>query len=953
MSRVIWFLSFLIILISFASSIALLKTDLRKIAETEKIFLRENAFYQKRTYPFKQIPKGARELALKKLTEDFSLQPLAALEVRKWQAIGPSAVFNGQPLDPQNSPPINISGRATAIIVAPNDSNRIFLGTAQGGLWLTRDSGKSWQPLTDNLPSLAIGALAMDPKNPNIILLGTGEANFSGDSYYGAGVFKSTDSGETWAQLGDLPTRARISRIIFDPNNSQIIYLTTTSASSNQLRDLGVFKSIDGGASWTKILDGMATDINIDTRNSNNLLAALGDPNGASLNGLYQTNNGGNSWQLISSLPNGTNIGRIAIARSLASSNEIFISFSNANTGTLLNVYKSVDGGESWKIIRTPDYCRPQCFYNNFIAVHPKDPKLVYLGGVPLLRSTDGGETYSNISISQDSGPGLHADQHDIAFDPNDSDTIYVANDGGIARSRDLGDHWRPLNEGLATLQFQSVAPHPTNKDLAIGGTQDNGTLLFTGKSEWLNIDSGDGGQTAIDPNQPKTFYHFFFQLLFARSDDSGEKFVIKIAGLPVNSSGETLERTLFYAPLALDQNQSTTLYTGAIRLYRTTNRGETWSAISSDLTRGSGAISAIAIAPSNSQTLYVGSSDANVMRTTDSGTTWQVITNGLPNRFVSAFAINDKNPQVAYVSFSGFGSGHIFKTENGGTTWTNISNNLPDIPINSIALDPAISGRIYLASDIGVFISSNDGKSWQALNTGLPNVAVFDLKLNRQTGVILAATHGRGVYSLALDGEDDQISPKVTVVEPRGGESFNSGDMVSIRWQANDDVEVTLQEINLSTDSGATFSLQVARALSGQSRSFNWVVPEISTTRARLQITSKDGAGNIGKSATLRDFTIIAPLRPLIDTAQFKVEVGKLIISGNNFFTNDSVIEINGQMLITKYPKKFQLPNGTLSRLQSKDNLLKQLLVPGKKVVITIFNKTTGLRSKAVDFIP
>lgn len=952
MSRTIWFLLLLSIFISVAAITAFVKVDLRKVAEIEKVFLREGSFYQKRAYPFKQIPNRAREKALEQLSKDFSLQPLIADEIRKWQPLGPSFVFNGQPLDPQNSPPINVSGRATAILIHPQDSNKIFLGTAQGGLWLTKDGGKSWQPLTDDLPSLAVGALAMSPQNPNIILLGTGEANFSGDSYYGAGVFKSTDGGDTWAQLGNLPSRARISSIVFNFTNTQTIYLATTSGASNQLSDVGVFKSTDGGTTWKKILDGIATDININPKNPESLLAAIGNPNGDLINGVYQTNDGGNSWQLISSLPSGNTIGRVEITRSLPTGNEIFISFSNPFSGTLLNVFKSIDGGKSWKIIKTPDYCRPQCFYNNFIRVHPKDSNLLFLGGVPLLRSTDGGETYSNISISQDLGPGLHADQHDIAFDPNDPETIYIANDGGISRSRDLGEHWRPLNEGLATLQFQSVASHPIDKNLAIGGTQDNGTLFYKGSPEWLNIDSGDGGETAIDPFLPKTFYHFFFQLIFARSDDAGEKFSIKIAGLPVDGSGAPLERTLFYVPLALDPSLPSTFYTGAMRLYQTTNRGDSWAPISSDLTRGTGAISAIGIAPSNSQILYVGTSDANVTRTNDGGKTWQIITNNLPNRFVSAFAINEKNPLIAYISFSGFGSGHIFKTENGGVTWVNISNNLPDIPINSIALDPAISGRIYLASDIGIFISSNDGKSWQVLNTGLPNVAIFDLDLNRQTGVLLAATHGRGVYSLTLEGLDDQVNPNVNILEPKGGESFNSGDSLTIRWEASDNIEIVSQEISLSTDAGATFTIPLAQALSGKSRSFSLTIPEVATTRGRIQILVRDGAGNIGKSSTLRDFTITTPPRPNLSNVQFKKDVGKLIILGNNFFANDSVIEINNQVVITKYPKKFQLPNGSFSRLQSTDSVLKGLISPGKKVTITIFNKTTNLRSKVFDFI-
>lgn len=918
-----------------------LNVDLKEKAKLERVLDREESFYAIRAYPFKEIPVGARLRAIAQLERSMQIQPQNS---RVWQPLGPSTVPNGQPFNLGRSPRISVSGRATSVLVDPNNRARIYLGTAQGGVWRSDDSGASWQPITDNLPSLAVGALAFDPNNSNTIYLGTGEAHFSSSTYYGAGIFKSTDGGQSWQPTGQLPLRARISTIAVDPSNSQTVFAATALSANGEA---GVYKSTDGGQSWRRTLEGTATELSIDPANPSNILAALGFVLGNSANGVYRSTDGGESWQQVRALPTGFSTGRVELGRSRSTPNIVFASFSNTNPFTLNGLYKSTDNGITWtKLSNVPDYCSPQCFYNNVIAVHPRDHNTVFLGGVGAYRSTDGGTTFTDISSSIGLGPGLHADNHAVAFDPVDPNVVYIANDGGIFRSLDLGNNWTPLNNSLPTFQFQSVALHPTNPQLLIGGTQDNGTLLYTGSPVWNNIDLGDGGDTAIDFNNPATFYHFFFYLLLARSDDGGQSFALKIDGLPVLPSGLPVERTLFYAPLTMDPSNPSTLYTGSVRVFRTTSKGDSWNAISGDLTNGNGAISAIAVA--SPSTIFVGSSDGKLSRSTDNGTNWQTL-QGLPNRAITRIAVDPVNTLNVYAVVSGFGTGHVFRSSDGGTSWSDISDNLPDIPANAIALDPNAPHRLYVATDIGVFFSRTGSGGWVYLNEGLPRVTVLDLEANSRTGLLIAATHGRGMFALALDAGSDDSAPQVTLETPKGGENFAPGASVEIRWTASDDTSVAVQEIDLIDESGAKTS--IASGLPGDQRSFIWTVPEV-TVKARIRITARDGAGNAG-SAESGLFSISTEPTATITRIQLASN-GKLIVDGVGFKVGDSLLEVDSTRLqTTKYPKKFRQPDGSTTRLQGIDTRFDQLLRPGRQVEVSVISGSTGRRIARASFTP
>src|SRR5262249_42956022 len=319
----------------------------------------------------------------------------------------------------------------------------------------------------------------------------------------------------------------------------------------------------------------------------------------------------------------------------------------------------------------------------------------------------------------------------------------------------------------------------------------------------------------------------------------------------------------------------------------------------------------------------------------------------------ITRMAVDPSNSQTAFAAFSGFGTGHVFNTTDGGTSWRDVSDNLPDLPVNAIAIDTEMPNIVYIATDLGVFVSRSGGGRWRMIDSGLPMAAVFDLDLNRRTGQLIAATHGRGMFVLPLDGIDDAVPPQVSVESPRGGETLRAGDTVQISWSASDDGAVVSQDIALSIDGGGNYNIPIASGLNGGARTFQWSVPETATDHARVRVTARDEAGNVGSGASAADFKIEVPPTPLIRRVQFKNGGnGKLIVDGEGLFVNDTVIEIDGrQLATTKYPKPFQLPTGMTTRLQGLDGNLKQLIPLGRSVLVTLLNKNTNRRSQPFEF--
>ncbi|HZU04949.1 MAG TPA: dockerin type I domain-containing protein [Chloroflexota bacterium] len=751
---------------------------------------REAYFYWQRAAPAQTIPPGALararaqlEAALQRGTLQRAPQGVPSAQgvvETPWVAIGPQPI--GEGLAGFGAGQLPNAGRVTALAVDPSDpsGNTVYLGAATGGVWKTTNGGVTWLPLTDTQPSLAIGAIALDPTQPQTVYVGLGEQNFSGDSYYGFGILKSTNGGASWTLLpagcatdpGCPFQRQRIGRIAVDPNNPQIVYAATTN---------GIAKSSDGGQSWTVALlcasspcSRAVTDVVIDASTSpSTIYAAQGDPFGAPNNGVWKSTtnlaNTSANWTKLPGSGSGlfpaSDVGRIRLSLGRSGgTTALYAVVHRVSDDGLMGVWKTTDGGATWTATAHPETASgaaefsacTQCEYNLNIAVFPTNPNVVYVLAIELFRSTDGGASWSQVSNGYTAPYKIHVDQHAFAFLPGNPNAFYVGNDGGVYRSTDGGTSYTNLNGSLSITQFYRGAAHPTRLTSAFGGTQDNGSLSYENALSWYRALRGDGGYAAIDFVNPNTVYATTQMLGIWRST-TGPRGTFTPADAGISGS----EPRQFIAPLVMDPQNPQVLYAGTTRLYRTSNGAASWAPISPVLSSASNrfnAISAVVVAPSDPSTLYVGtgassSGPAKLWVTRDLGGSWTDRSAGLPNRFITSIAVHPTDPSTAYVAFSGFDAntpsapGHVFKTTNGGAGWTNVTGALPDAPVNAIVIDPSDGQQVYVATDVGVFKSPDGGSSWQQLAAGLPNPVVNDLVLHRSGQRLFAFTHGRGVY--------------------------------------------------------------------------------------------------------------------------------------------------------------------------------------------------------------
>jgi photosystem II stability/assembly factor-like uncharacterized protein len=738
---------------------------------------RQDWFYRQRAYPHTYVPAGAHQRALEQLEQKVTAEEAArATFAPSVPASNPPWTFIGpQPIDTPYTNPV-ISGRVTSLAINPGNVHTVYLGGAQGGVWKTTNGGTTWTPLTDRQASTAIGSIALDPSNSSTIYVGTGEENFSGDSYFGAGILKSTNGGTTWThfcgpfcgpvgQDGFYGGGARIGGLAVHPTNGQILLAAVALLSQD-----GVYRSADGGNSWTRVLTGNpANSVLFDPSNGNVAYASLGNSSSGGTEGVFKSTNGGQTWTAANgtggSRLNLTNAGRIVLAMAPSSSTTLYAGIANSNTGGLVGFFKTTDGGTHWThLTSTPDYCTPQCGYDHVIAVQPTNPNVVFAGGAfttTLVRSLNGGTTWATLQSAQNGGL-LHADMHALSFFPN-GNTLYAGNDGGAYVTTQItasNPSFTALNSTLGLTQFYpGLSIHPTNATIAIGGSQDTGTVIYSGALTWNNVVCGDGSYTAIDFNTPATMYAACQQFNIFKSISNGA-FGSWNAALNGINTGDRVD---FIPPLVMDPSNSHTLYFGTNRVYQSTNGASSWTAISPDLTGGDsffGVLSTIAVAPNNSNTVYVGTMDNRVQVTTNAGAgtlaTWTNVSAGLPPRVVTHVAVAPTTSTTAYATFSGFTGfgdnlGHVFKTTNGGSAWRDISGDLPNTPVNFLVIDPDAPSTLFVATDVGVFYSTTGGTSWTSLVNGLPHIAVLGLTLHHPSGTLRASTHGRGAWDINI----------------------------------------------------------------------------------------------------------------------------------------------------------------------------------------------------------
>jgi photosystem II stability/assembly factor-like uncharacterized protein len=716
-------------------------------------------------------------------------------------------------------------GRSIAVSGVRGRAKEGYFGAVGGGLWKTMDGGDTWAPVTDGqITSASVGAVAVSESNPDVVYIGTGESCIRGNIMAGDGVYKSTDGGKTWAHIG-LAATENVSKIRVHPTNPNIVYVAAFGKHGAPNADRGVFKSTDGGRSWRKVLfrndSTGAIDVSIDRNNPNVIYAALWQAyrneytmsSGGAGSGLFKSTDGGETWTEITrnkGLPAAGIVGRIGVAVSGADGSRVYALVEHDSGG----LFRSDDAGATWSLINDSRNIRQRAFYYTHVHADPKNRDVVYMQNTALFRSTDGGKTLRSLG-------GTHGDHHDLWIDPDDPTHLIDGNDGGGAVSTNTGQSWS--EENYPTEQFYHVITTAHVPYHVCGSQQDNSTLCIP--SNWneggfgrrgggggggrrpagvaeeptnggmayaYSVAGGEPGYIAPDPKNPDIFFSGTNNGGFMDRYDRRTGYEKEVNPYPWHYSGEPAkdipERWQWTYPIIFSPVDPNVLYTGSQRLWKTTNGGESWTAISGDLTRhdprtmghSGGPITGdmngpeiyaviFSIGPSKRDVnvIWTGSDDGLVHLTRDGGKTWTNVTPKDMPAFgrVSQIDASAFDAGTAYISVRrpllDDKAPYIFRTHDYGKTWTRIVNGIrADAYVHAVREDPTRRGLLYAATQHGVYMSYDDGANWESLSLNLPDVPVADLVVEDHDLVI--ATHGRGFWVLDDIGPIRQYSPAV-----------------------------------------------------------------------------------------------------------------------------------------------------------------------------------------------
>jgi len=636
-------------------------------------------------------------------------------------------------------------GRVNCIAFHPTSATTIFAGTPAGGLWKTTDDGGSWTNLTDGIPSIGVSGIAINPGNPNIIYILTGDGD-AGDTPC-VGVLKSTNGGTTWAETGLTAVvlgNARGYKLAMHPSNSSILFAVTGS---------GIFKTVNSGTTWTEVQSGSFRDFEFKPGTPATAYASTSTS-------FYRSTDTGDNWTLITSgLPSGES--RIAIG--VSPDNPVYVYLlcgpgGSSGAGTYKGLYRSFDSGLNFGTqSTTPNILDggstgagdgDQAWYDLAIAVDPDAVGTVLTGGINIWKSTNFGVTFSNNTHWAPPGAWeyTHADIHALEYNPINGH-LYVGSDGGLYKSTNDGTVWTDISEGadgLGIMQFYRIAGNESNSTVIIGGAQDNGSNRYTTAlgTTIFHMRQADGMDCAIDPTNVNNMYSMSQNGGLASSTDFG---VTWTGIVPAGATGA------WVTPLVHHHTATDILYAGYDDVYKTTNGGSSWTNVGVD---GRGAI---AMGTNNSSRVYA-SNGSSIWMSNDAGGTWTSISAGLPGIGISYITVNPDNSPEVYVTLSGFTAGQkVYRSFDAGSTWTNISGSLPNIIVNCIAFEDnngSPDDAVYIGTDVGVFYRDTNLDEWVPFKNWLPTVPVFDLEINNTSELITAGTFGRGLWRSQTYGD-------------------------------------------------------------------------------------------------------------------------------------------------------------------------------------------------------
>ncbi len=691
----------------------------------------------------------------------------------RWRQVGP---FRG--------------GRVLAVTGVPGEPNVFYFGGASSGVWKSVDTGVSWQPMFDKQSIASIGAIAVAPSDHNIIYVGSGEGCIRGNISYGNGVYKSVDGGKTWKNIG-LKDTQHIGAVVIDPKNPNIAFVAALGHAYGSNEERGVFRTTDGGPTWQKVLykDAKtgAIDVVFDPNNSSTLFASMWEVyrtpwslnSGGPGSGLYKSTDGGATWARLegNGLPAGI-LGRIGISVG-ADSNRVYALIENKEAGGL---YRSDDGGDNWARVNDDGRLRQRAWYFTHIFADPKSPDTLYVLNTGLFRSTDAGKSFNLL-------PAPHGDHHGLWIDPDNPQRIINGNDGGATITTDAGATWS-TQYNQPTAQFYHVITDNRWPYYIYGAQQDNSTIAIKsyndegviGRQDWFPVGGGESGYIAPYPPDPNITFAGA-EAGISRFDKRTEQ-VVDISVMPLDFSGNGAEnlphRFNWTSPMFISPHDPNTLYVAAEMLFKTTTAGQSWDAISPDLTlndkskqKPSGGpitlditsveyfdtIFAMAESPVKKDTIWVGTDDGLIQLTTDGGKTWNNVTpKDMPEySMISIVEPSHFDAGTVYVAVDRHKLDDfrplIFRSRDSGKTWILTAGGIPEgAYVRSVREDPKRKGLLYAGTELGVYFSLDDGGHWQPLKLNLPVVPIHDLTIHDDD--LVAATHGRSFWVL------DDITP-------------------------------------------------------------------------------------------------------------------------------------------------------------------------------------------------
>ncbi|MFN0158585.1 MAG: FlgD immunoglobulin-like domain containing protein [Bacteroidota bacterium] len=711
----------------------------------ESIRERQRWFYDMRRNAGGIIDEQNRWDEFRKVRNE-TLNRTNKLSAAQWASLGPNTVDS-------------LAGRMLSHAFDPTDNQTIWAGSGSGGLWRTTNGGGDWESMTDEIPSLYISCVAIKPSDRNMMLIGTGTDRYNGPSLSpGIGVLRSTDRGVSWTQTGfssAISAGVSASKLVWLPDGSSTVYLAAST---------GVWKSTDDGETWTLSKAGRAATIVVNPQSPQIMYTPL------RTDGIYRTTNGGTTWsRMENGLPIGSNVGLTSLSQCEEVPSVLYVGVTHNTTFSILGFYKTTNGGDSWTALpNAPNvYCYPPpnssiCLgtYVNVVGVSRTNPDHVLFGSALLYRTSDGGASWTRHDHGGDPTAGhptpgkTHVDQWDIGFDPTNSNTVYIFNDGGVQKSLDGGLWWNKSNRGLITEQFYKIASAPSDTNLLIGGSQDHGHMRLNsagGNTRWHLWSRGDGTTVIVHPTNINVFYGDFFFGRHVRSQTGG----INWGGTTQFINNGMTETGQLIAPLLMHPHDPNVLYcAGLTKIFMTVNGGSLWTPIA-DLPN----VYTMAIDRQDPNILYAhaytGSTWA-IWKSTNGGFDWTAITHPtIPTWRVVDLEVDPSNSGVLYAVRNSFfpNSDHIKKSTDFGETWSDITANLPDVTMNAITISPYSPDHLYVGTDLGAFASTSGGMDWFEFNDGLPLAYAADIHYHPLDRTIRLATLGRGAWkSKAID---------------------------------------------------------------------------------------------------------------------------------------------------------------------------------------------------------